>query len=155
MTDWNAKLIPVTNDNCHLAEALTVTQQQIDDELILSVPDALKLASGIKDKARPFFIEIDDRIIGFTMFAFDEEIESPDYRYWLWQLMIDKKFQGQGYGNTAMFLIIDYFWQEKIRYITLSTKPGNTGAIQLYKKHGFKETGEWNDKEVILQKKLF
>ncbi len=29
------------------------------------------------------------------MFAFDEDYEDPDDRYWLWRFMIDEKLQGK------------------------------------------------------------
>lgn len=39
---------------------------------------------------RTFAIYVDSRIAGFTMFAFDEDYENPNDRYWLWRFMIDK-----------------------------------------------------------------
>ena len=148
------RLIAVTNKNESLGKQLMVTQKQIDDALILSVPDAIQTAKETSEKARPFFIEAENKIVGFTMFAFDEIIENENYRYWLWQLMIDKNEQGKGVAKQALPLVIDYFKNEGVPFITLSTKPNNTPALALYKKFGFIETGEWNDTEIILQKKI-
>lgn len=148
------KLVKVINENEYLKNSLDVTKEQREDNLILSVSDSLEVAKQNFEKARPFFIEINNKIIGFTMFAFDEEIENPTYRYWLWQFMIDKNEQGKGYGLLALEAIIDYFKNQSVEYVTLSTKPENKNAIHLYKKAGFKETGEWNNEEVIFQLKI-
>lgn len=148
------KLIKVTNENDHLKNSLDVTKEQREDNLILSVSDSLEIAKQNFEKARPFFIEINNEIIGFTMFAFDDEIENPNDRYWLWQFMIDKNEQGKGYGLLALEVIIDYFKNQSVECITLSTKPENKNAIHLYEKAGFKETGEWNNEEVIFQLKI-
>lgn len=47
--------------------------------------------------ARPYAIFADGNIVGFTMFAFDENNEDPEDKYWLWQFMIDEKEQGKGW----------------------------------------------------------
>lgn len=87
------ELVPVIKADKKIVDSLRVTKKQVNDGLIYSVPDALSVAKENPHKARPFFIELNGEIIGFTMFAFDEEIENENYRYWLWQLMIDEKHQ--------------------------------------------------------------
>lgn len=52
--------------------------------------DSLKEAAENENVARPWAIYIDGRMVGFTMFAFDEEYEDPNDRYWLWRFMIDE-----------------------------------------------------------------
>ncbi len=59
--------------------------------------------------ARAFAICDGDRVVGFTMFAFDEGCEEPNDRYWLWRFVIDRECQGRGYGHLAMGAIIAYF----------------------------------------------
>lgn len=148
------ELVPVIKVDKKIVDSLRVTKKQVNDGLIYSVPDALSVAKENPHKARPFFIELNGEIIGFTMFAFDEEIENENYRYWLWQLMIDEKHQGKGYANSILPLILDYFIEHGVKTITLSTKPSNINAICLYEKFGFKRNGEMNGEEIILQKKL-
>lgn len=87
--------------------------------------------------------------------VFDEKIPEKDKRYWLWQLMIDEKYQQKGYARKALSLIIEkYFRRANVEVITLSTKSSNFKALRLYKSFGFQETGEMNGDEVILQKYL-
>jgi diamine N-acetyltransferase len=101
--------------------------------------------------ARPFAIQCDERIVGFTMFAFDDDYEDPNDRYWLWRFMIDNNLQGKGYGTAALRVIIQYFRDHGANNIRLSTKETNTMALSLYRKAGFRETGEMNGEEIVLQ----
>ena len=107
-----------------------------------------------KNIAWPFAIYADDKLVGFTMFAFDVDYEDPNDRYWLWRFMIDKKLQGKGYGSAALEKIIEYFRDNGSGYIKLSTKESNAAALSLYHKYGFKENGEMNGDEIVLQLKL-
>lgn len=85
------------------------------------------------------------------MFAFDEEYEKPDDRYWLWRFMIDERQQGKGFGTAALREIIKYFKVNGANNIRLSTKESNIKALSLYKNAGFYETGEYNGEEIVLQ----
>ena len=101
--------------------------------------------------ARPFAVCADGRLVGFTMFAFDEEYEDPDSRYWLWRFMIDRNEQGKGYGQAALSEIIRYFRENGADMILLSTKPENERALHVYHKFGFRETGGMNNDEIVLR----
>ena len=83
------------------------------------------------------------------MFAFDFEGSTPEY--WLWRFMIDKRFQGKGYGSASLEKIIEYFRDNGANHIFLSTKETNLSALKLYRKYRFSETGEMNDDEIVLQ----
>ena len=120
-------------------------------QYIASNEDSRKAAKENEKVARPFAVYCDEKMIGFTMFAFDEDYEDPDDRYWLWRLMIDESSQGKGYGTAALQRIIQYFKDHGANNIRLSTKDTNTNALSLYRKAGFRETGEMNDKEIVLQ----
>ena len=104
--------------------------------------------------ARPFSIYAGDRMVGFTMFAFDEAYADPNDRYWLWRFMIDQEFQGKGYGQLALTEIITYFKEHGADHIKLSTKASNQRAISLYKNFGFEKTGEMNGVETVFYLKL-
>ncbi|WP_300803973.1 N-acetyltransferase [uncultured Acetatifactor sp.] len=101
--------------------------------------------------ARPFAIYADEVLVGFAMFAFDENNEDADDRYWLWRFMIDASLQGKGYGSAALKEIIEYFRRNGADQITLSTKESNEKALGLYHKFGFRENGEMNDEEIVLK----
>lgn len=144
-----AELRKIDSNNIEECIALSVAAEQT--QYIASNKDSLKEADDNSAVARPFAIYVDNRMVGFTMFAFDEDYEDPDDRYWLWRFMIDKDLQGRGYGRAALKAIIDYFEDQGVGYIKLSTKESNISAISLYHKFGFRENGEMNDGEVVFQ----
>ena len=144
-----AELRTIDSNNIEECIALSVAAEQT--QYIASNKDSLKEADDNSAVARPFAIYVDNRMVGFTMFAFDEDYEDPDDRYWLWRFMIDKDLQGRGYGRAALKAIIDYFDDQGVGYIKLSTKESNISAISLYHKFGFRENGEMNDGEVVFQ----
>ena len=144
-----AELRTIDNNNIEECTALRVTEEQA--QYIASNKNSLKEADDNPTVARPFAIYVDNTMVGFTMFAFDEDYEDPNDRYWLWRFMIDKDLQGRGYGRAALKAVIDYFKDHGVGYIKLSTKESNIQAISLYHKFGFRENGEMNNEEVVLQ----
>ncbi|MCL2620194.1 MAG: GNAT family N-acetyltransferase [Defluviitaleaceae bacterium] len=72
--------------------------------------------------------------------------------YYLSRFMLDKRFQGQGLGKSAMDLIIDYVKTrplgETASFYT-SFKPENEVMRKFIAKCGFVETGKINQGEVI------
>ena len=143
------ELRTIDNDNLEKCISLRVTDEQ--SQYICSNKGSLKEAEDNINIARPFAIYIDDKMVGFTMFAFDEEYEDPNDRYWLWRFMIDKDMQGRGFGHLALGEIIKYFRNNGANNIKLSTKESNVTALSLYHKFGFKENGEMNAEEIVLE----
>lgn len=145
------ELLEITDENRAGCIALKVSPEQ--SEYIASNEDSLREASKAENEeiARPFAIYADGKMVGFTMFAFDEEGEDPEEKYWLWRFMIDQEYQGEGYGRLALEEIIRYFRAQGADGITLSTKESNTGALNLYHQFGFRENGQMNDGEIVLK----
>ena len=105
-----------------------------------------------------FGIYKDDTSIGFLMIGFD--VNSDDEgapriakgNYNIWRLMIDKKFQGQGFGKEAMDLALEFintFPCGTAKYCWLSHESDNDVARQLYKSVGFEETDEKDGEEIV------
>ena len=143
------ELVRLTKENLQQCFELKVANDQA--RYIASNSDSWNAAKKNESVARPFAIYIDGKMVGFTMFAFDEDYEDPDDRYWLWRFMLDAKLQGKGYGTAALKVIIQYFIDHGANNIRLSTKETNTKALSLYRKAGFHDTGEMNDEEIVLQ----
>ena len=144
------KAIDHTNMDAVVALEVSDSQKQYID----SNKASLEAAAENKNVARPFAIYADDKLVGFTMFAFDVDYDDPNDRYWLWRFMIDKNLQRKGYGSAALEKLIEYFKNNGADHIRLSTKDTNTVALSLYHKYLFKETGEMNGEEMILELKL-
>ena len=99
-----------------------------------------------------------DTPIGFLMIGYD--VNSDDEgapkiakgNYNIWRLMIDKKFQGKGFGKKAMDLAIEFintFPCGIAKYCWLSYENYNNVARQLYKSVGFVETEEKDGEEIV------
>ena len=146
------ELRSIDDSNRNRCIALSVADEQ--RQFIAANERSLQQAREDLTVARPFAIYAGEEIVGFTMFAFDEGCEDPSDRYWLWRFMIDRNLQGRGYGSAALEVIISYFREQGASPIRLSTKESNTGALALYHKFGFRETGEWNGEEIVLQLEL-
>ena len=77
------ELIDLSEDNMKQCFKLKVASDQ--EQYIASNEDSWKAAKENEKVARPFVLISDGKIVGFTMFAFDENYEDPNDRYWLWR----------------------------------------------------------------------
>ena len=143
------ELCDLSEENLQQCFNLKVADGQM--QYIASNKDSWQTANENKTVARPFALCCDGKVVGFTMFAFDENYADPNDRYWLWRFMIDESLQGKGYGTAALQVIIQYFKDHGANNIRLSTKDTNLHALSVYHKAGFKETGEMNGEEIVLQ----
>ena len=110
-----------------------------------------------------FGIYNDDAPVGFLMIGFDV---NSDYEgapkiakgnYNIWRFMIDKKFQGKGFGKKAMNLALEFvntFPCGTAKYCWLSYESDNDIARQLYQSVGFVETDEKDGEEIVAILKL-
>ena len=91
--------------------------------------------------------------VGFLMLAYDygevcDDKNAPEIsknNYFFWRLMIDKEYQGKGYGREAVRLALDYirtFPHGKADYCWICYDRENTVARKLYLSFGFEEIGE-------------
>ena len=110
-----------------------------------------------------FGIYNDDAPVGFLMIGFD--VNSDDEgapkiakgNYNIWRFMIDKKFQGKGFGKKAMNLALEFvntFPCGTAKYCWLSYESDNDIARQLYQSVGFVETDEKDGEEIVAILKL-
>jgi len=110
-----------------------------------------------------FGIYKDDTPIGFLMIGFDVNTDDEDTpriakgNYNIWRLMIDKKFQGKGFGKKAIELALKFintFPCGIAKYCWLSYESGNDIARRLYQSVGFVETDEKDGEEIVAILKL-
>lgn len=73
----------------------------------------------------------------------------------LWRLMIDARYQGQGFGKRAMELLIAHAaTRPKVTNMVLSYVPKKGNPEGFYKKFGFERTGEDVEGEVVMIRAL-
>ena len=103
--------------------------------------------------ALPFAICKNKKPIGFLMIGYGANeddfsgedpafVEMAEKSYCLWRFMIDKRYQGKGYGRAAMKVALDYirgFPCGKADTCWLSYEPENVVAKNLYASFGFVE----------------
>ena len=107
------------------------------------------LAAG--GTALPFGVYADGQPVGFVMFGYGpipgDEDEPPVAagNYCLWRFMIDRNFQGRGYGKAALEAALRYLAGlpcGPAEYIWLSYEPENQRARAMYRSMGFVENGQ-------------
>lgn len=96
-------------------------------------------------------IYADDIPVGFIMLS--DNPEEGDY--FLWRLMVDGKYQGQGYGKKAVELLVDYVkTRPNANELLVSYGEGEAGPAKFYEKLGFVPNGEKYGDEVGASLKL-
>ncbi len=100
-------------------------------------------------------IYIHDELIGFAMHGKDRLLFFT--QVWLDRFMIDKKYQGKGYGKKSMNLILQKMYDDyNCKKIYLSVHEDNYPAIELYEKLGFTKTRHKDSNgERIMTRSLF
>lgn len=113
--------------------------------------------------AYPFGIYDEETPVGFLMIGYDKDDywdDAPKVSYGnynLWRLMIDKNYQGRGYGKQAVKLALDFIYSfpcGKSNYCWVSYEPENMMAKELYAAYGFVENGDMDGEEKIAVLKL-
>lgn len=89
----------------------------------------------------PYVFYARTEMIGFTELAY--EPESSD-NFWIFHFLIDRAYQGQGYGKQALRLFLDFIKQQHPYCLSmrLTVHPENARAQRLYSGAGFEPTGD-------------
>jgi diamine N-acetyltransferase len=138
----------ITMDNFIECIKLEVTE----DQKRFVATNVFSLAEAKADGvSHPLAICADDRMVGFIMFDFEPKEGRGDIS----RLMIDTRFQGNGYGRAAMVQVIGRFSEmPECREIQTSFVPANAIAEALYRSLGFERTGEVVDGEIVVKRQL-
>ena len=140
----SVELRPVTQANFGSVINLEVSQDQVNfvSSNLYSIAE-----SKVYPECIPLAIYANDTAVGFLMYAFDNK----DDNYWICRLMIDRYFQGKGYGKEAMRQIIQEIRKRpNIDLIKLSINPSNQSGEKLYMDLGFVKTGELVEGEEVM-----
>ena len=141
----------ITWDNYEKICRLRVTKEQNDYVATntRSLIHAYIALSQEDTRPYPFGIYLGKKPIGFVMIGYngyeDGEPEFLKDSYFIWRFMIDKRYQGKGYGRKAFQLALDF-----VRTLPcgpseicwLSYEPENEVARKLYLSFGFEEHPE-------------
>ena len=152
--DKNVHLEKITFDNAYKICNLKVKKEQRDfvASNLWSLAHAY-IGNTNNLPAFPFGIYLGKKPVGFLMIGYItpesfEEGEPEIFKnsYFIWRLMIDKRYQGNGYGRQAIELALDFiktFPCGKADYCGISYEIENKEAKNLYASFGFKELKEY------------
>ena len=132
----------VTPSNRTEIEKLEIFSEQ--SGFIESVSACLQEADAL-DLWRPVGIYDGSTLIGFAMYGYFPE-PAPG-QLWLDRLLIDKRYQGKGYGKQAVLSLLDRLHTEyQSGTVYLSVYENNPHAIKLYQQIGFRFNGKYDSK---------
>ncbi len=90
--------------------------------------------------------------VGFVMIS--DEVDGPEYiPHYLWKLIIDERYQRQGFGTATLDAIVAYFRSRPgVERMWTSAGEGPGSPIPFYERYGFVRTGDIVfDHEVLLR----
>ena len=142
-------LRPATEDDRSELEGLTIPEDQLP--FVGSVADAFSEAEEEPDgRGIPFGLYEGDTLVGFVMLS--DEVGNPSYvAHYLWKLLIDLRFQRQGYGTAAIDLVAEYFRSRGVETLWTSATEGDGGPLPFYERCGFVRQGKASWGEVMLR----
>ena len=149
------ELRKITYDNFNKCIKLEPNEEQKNyvASNIYSIAEAYVALTNNECIPMPYALYNDDIMVGFIMLSYGEDDKNKDENvYGIWRFMIDKKYQGKGYGKEAMEKVLELiktFPHGKASTVYLSYEPENIVAKSLYASFGFEETGEIEEEEAV------
>ena len=146
----------ITDANRGDVERLRVASEQVD--YVASNAESL-LEAAATPNARPWYraVYLGEVPVGFVVISDGIPDTFPEYLgpYYLWRLMIDARWQGQGQGlgTAALDLVVGYVRSRPNAWRLLSSLvPGTSGSRrEFYLRYGFRLTGDWFDGEEVTE----
>ena len=119
------------------------------DQEAFVAPNSVSISEGcFADDAWFRGIYADETPVGFVMLSFKPE--KP--QYYLWRYMIDRRYQGLGFGFRAMEEVIDVVRnQPNADALILSYVRAEGGPRDFYAGLGFVDTNEEHDGEWVMR----
>jgi diamine N-acetyltransferase len=157
-----------------LGTSETVALREIADNNRLSVED-LRVAPGQEGfvdgvrqslveaaatpHAKPWYraVYAGETPVGFVMLGDDVPPGNPHipWRYYLWRMLIDGRYQGRGYGRAALDRVVVYVeTRPEADVLVTSVVAGEGSPLGFYERCGFQLTGEMFDHEHVMQLRL-
>jgi diamine N-acetyltransferase len=150
---------------------MAVTLREIDDDnrdavLALSVaPEQERFVSSVRASladaaayphANPWYRAVydDGEPVGFVMVSWNVTPRPPHLigPWFLWKLLIDRRYQGRGYGAEVVRQVAALVRAEGATELLTSHVPGDDGPGAFYERLGFVPTGQVDsDGETIVR----
>ena len=137
-------------DESNFIDAFQLEMAQGQEAFVSHPIRSLAQAYVYYHQCTPFGIYAGGSMVGYVMVIYDHDTGE----YNLWHLMIDKRYQRQGYGKQAVLACLDYICQKPFgpgTTVLLTCHEENSVALTLYKSLGFLETGNREDEEIEMK----
>lgn len=147
MSTKNVEIVEVNAENWYECCELEVSQEQT--KYIES--NAISIAqSKFEPTLKPYAIYSGEKVVGFLMYnSILEELDG----YWVYRIMVDKKFQGQSIGKKATkLMILEMAKLPNVKKIVVGYHLDNSEAHNLYSSLGFINNGDRFGKEMAVIK---
>jgi len=104
-----------------------------------------------ESRSNALLIYHDDVPVGMALYYDCDECSAFDFS----QFFIDERYQGRGYGIEAAAQILERMKRDgKYDKVVLCYIDGNEAARKMYEKLGFYLTGERDEDEIVMEKRL-
>jgi len=147
------RLLEITDANRAAVEAVRILpeQEEYGDRVVDALEEAARSPEGC-----PWYraIYVGDVPVGFVMLGLDAPPgdERYPFRYFLWKLLIDARFQRRGYGAATIDSVVDLLrGYPSADALFTSAVSGPASPASFYEHYGFVRTGEIFDDEIVLR----
>ena len=146
------KLLEITDTNRAAVEAVRILpEQEYGDRVVDALEEAARSPEGC-----PWYraIYVDDGPVGFVMLSLNVPPGDDRYpfRYFLWKLLIDARFQPRGLGTATIDAVVGLLRAYPgADALFTSAVCGPATPASFYEHYGFVRTGEIFDDEIVLR----
>jgi len=145
------ELRPVTVENWNSLIKLKVREDQ-KDFVASNLYSIAEAQFGFDEEGHwslfPFGLYVENEPVGFAMTGLN--YAHSHFQGLILRLMVDEKYQGNGYGRAAMESMLATFRADEcVSVVCITYESENNPARKLYASLGFEETGEFMENEVV------
>lgn len=137
-------------DESNFVECFNLKLGKDQDKFVSHPIRSLAQAYVYYNQCTPFGIYKENIMVGYVMVIYDYDEEM----YNIWHMMIDEKYQNNGYGTKALELCLEYIRSKPFgesNDIVLTCSIENDHGIHIYNKLGFTEIGKCEDDEIMMK----
>lgn len=137
-------------DESNFVECFNLKLGKDQDKFVSHPIRSLAQAYVYYNQCTPFGIYKENVMVGYFMVIYDYDEEM----YNIWHMMIDEKYQNNGYGTKALELCLEYIKSKPFgesNDIVLTCSIENNHGIHIYNKLGFTEIGKCEDDEIMMK----
>ncbi len=137
-------------DESNFVECFNLKIGKNQDKFVSHPIRSLAQAYVYYNQCTPFGIYKGNVMVGYVMVIYDYDEEM----YNIWHMMIDEKYQNNGYGTKALELCLEYIRSKPFggsNDVVLTCSIENDHGIHIYNKLGFTEIGKCEDDEIMMK----